>query len=46
MHVSLGWYPLKVVHKNSLYAPASTVITYELTLPRMIPSWYFLADLE
>ncbi|MDD5492932.1 MAG: hypothetical protein PHV60_09705, partial [bacterium] len=37
MHVSLGWYPLKVVHKNCLYAPTPTVMTYELTLPQKNP---------
>ncbi len=41
MHVSLGWYPLKVVHKNSLYAPAPTLITYELTLPKNDPQLVF-----
>jgi arylsulfatase A-like enzyme len=41
MHVSLGWYPLKVVHKNSLYAPAPTVITYELNVPKKEPRLVF-----
>ncbi|MBI5555450.1 MAG: sulfatase [Elusimicrobia bacterium] len=41
IHVSLGWYPLKVVHKNSLYAPAPTLITYELTIPKNDPQLVF-----
>lgn len=41
MHVSLGWYPLKVVHKNSLYAPAPTWVTYEFTLPENSPQLVF-----
>ncbi len=41
MHVSLGWYPLKVVHRNCLYAPSPTVITYELTVPKNDPRLLF-----
>ncbi len=41
MHVSLGWYPLKVVHKNCLYAPAPSIITYELTMPKKDPRLIF-----
>ncbi|MDD5259307.1 MAG: sulfatase [bacterium] len=41
MHISLGWYPLKVVHKNCLYAPAPTVITYELVVPKKTPRLLF-----
>ncbi|MDD5131058.1 MAG: sulfatase [bacterium] len=41
MHVSLGWYPLKIVHKNCLYAPSPTLITYELTVPKKAPRLLF-----
>ena len=41
MHVSLGWYPLKVVHRNCLYAPTPTDMTYELTLPKHAPALSF-----
>ncbi|MEW6087070.1 MAG: sulfatase [bacterium] len=41
MHVSLGWYPLRIIHQNSLFAPPSTAITYELTLPKNKPRLEF-----
>lgn len=41
MHVSLGWYPLKIVHQNSLFAPPTTTITYELTIPKNKPQLEF-----
>ncbi|MFH1288080.1 MAG: sulfatase [bacterium] len=41
MHVSLGWYPLKIVHQNSLFAPPATTIAYALTLPKNKPRLEF-----
>lgn len=41
MHVSLGWYPLKVLHKNCLYAPVPTKITYRLKIPKEKPQLLF-----
>ncbi|MDD5773023.1 MAG: sulfatase, partial [bacterium] len=41
MHISLGWYPLRVVHQNSMFAPPATTISYELTLPKNKPRLEF-----
>lgn len=43
IHLSLGWYPLKMVHKNCLYAPAPTTISYQLTVPKNEPRLIFSA---
>ena len=33
MHVSLGWFPLKTVHRDCIFAPAPAEYEYSLTLP-------------
>jgi len=33
LHVSLGWFPLKTVHRDCIFAPAPSKIEYTLTLP-------------
>lgn len=34
MHVSLGWFPLKTKHRDSIFAPGNSRIEYTLTLCR------------
>jgi len=33
LHLSLGWYPMKTDHRNALFAPPPSEISYELQLP-------------
>lgn len=33
MHISLGWFPLKTVHRDCIFAPAPASIEYSLKLP-------------
>ena len=34
LHLSLGWFPLKTVHRDCIFAPAPSDIEYTLTLPK------------
>lgn len=33
LHVSLGWFPMKTLHRNSIYAPMPGSLAYTLVLP-------------
>lgn len=34
LHVSLGWFPMKTLHRDCIYAPMPGSLTYTVTLPR------------